>query len=99
MDILLLKYLGTWVTETAEQKNTLQPRYYIRTENQSAKMLYMEAWILKSENIKNIEAFEMWCYRRKLRIPWVDKVSNEEVLRRMNKSKETGNTIKKRKFD
>lgn len=63
-------------------------------------LLYgMEAWTLKSENIKNIEAFEMWCYRRMLRIPWVDKVSNEEVLRRMNKAKEISNTIKRRKLE
>ena len=27
-----------------------------------------------------MEAFEVWCYRRKLKIPWVEKVSNEGVL-------------------
>ena len=31
-----------------------------------------------------IRAFEMWCYRRLLKIRWTDRVSNEEVLRRMN---------------
>ena len=31
-----------------------------------------------------IRAYEMWCYRRLLKIRWTDRVSNEEVLRRMN---------------
>lgn len=47
-------------------------------------LLYgMEAWTLKKLDIKKIEAFEMWCYRRVLNIPWTDKVTNLEVLRRL----------------
>ena len=30
-----------------------------------------------------INAFEMWTYRRMLRIPWTDKISNEEVIQRV----------------
>ena len=29
-----------------------------------------------------VDAFEMWCYRRMLKISWKDKVSNKEVLKR-----------------
>ena len=32
---------------------------------------------------KKVEAFELWCYRRMQRIKWVEKISNKEVLRRM----------------
>jgi len=42
-----------------------------------------------------MEAFELYLYRRILCIPWVQRVTNEEVLRRMGKQK--GLTIKQRK--
>uniref|UniRef100_A0A8D8LEC4 Reverse transcriptase domain-containing protein n=1 Tax=Cacopsylla melanoneura TaxID=428564 RepID=A0A8D8LEC4_9HEMI len=58
-----------------------------------------EAWTLKRNNEKNINAFEMWCYRRMLRIPWTKRVTNVEVLRRMNKNMELEHTIKKRKLE
>uniref|UniRef100_A0A8D8UG11 Uncharacterized protein n=1 Tax=Cacopsylla melanoneura TaxID=428564 RepID=A0A8D8UG11_9HEMI len=58
-------------------------------------LLYgVESWTL----MKKLEAFEMWVYRRILRISWVDKVSNERVIQRMNKEKEIVNTIKTRKL-
>lgn len=41
----------------------------------------------------------MWCYRRILNISWIDKVSNLEVLRRMNKNVEVLKTIKTRKLE
>jgi hypothetical protein len=31
-----------------------------------------------------LESFEMWCYRRILKIKWADYITNEEVLARMN---------------
>ena len=39
----------------------------------------------------------MWVYRRILKIPWMAKISNEEVLRRVNRDRELFNIIKKRK--
>ena len=41
-----------------------------------------ESWTITEEIRKRIEAFEMWCYRRMLKIKWTDRVTNEEVLRR-----------------
>lgn len=62
-------------------------------------LLYgMEAWTLKKDISNRIEAFEMWTYRRILKISWVDRVTNDEVLRKMKKEKEVLNTIKIRKL-
>ncbi|KAI5753273.1 hypothetical protein M8J77_025408 [Diaphorina citri] len=62
-------------------------------------LLYgMEAWTMKKVDVNKINAFEMWCYRRILNIPWVDKVTNKEVLRRMDKERELMNIIKTRKL-
>lgn len=62
-------------------------------------LLYgMEAWTLKEKDMQKIQSFEMWCYRRILSISWVDKVSNQEVLRRMGKDLEIRIIIKARKL-
>ena len=41
-----------------------------------------EAWTITSDIRKRLESCEMWFLRRMLRIPWADKVTNEEVLQR-----------------
>lgn len=61
-------------------------------------LLYgVESWTLKVSAMNKLEAFEMWVYRRMLRIPWTDRVSNERVLNQMNKDRELLDIIKKRK--
>ena len=37
-----------------------------------------------TEMKKRVDAFEMWCYRRMLKISWKEKVSNIEVLKRVD---------------
>jgi len=43
---------------------------------------------LNSPIIKKIEAFELWLYRRILRLPYIARIRNVEVLREMNKDTE-----------
>ncbi|KYN02133.1 hypothetical protein ALC62_07054 [Cyphomyrmex costatus] len=49
--------------------------------------------------MNRLEAFEMWCYRRILRISWIDHVTNESVLRRMHASRKLLATVKRRKLE
>ena len=42
-----------------------------------------ESWTWNKAMQKKIDAFECWCYRRMLKISYVDKVSNQEVLERI----------------
>ena len=42
-----------------------------------------EVWELKKSTEKRITAFEMWGHKRILKISWIDRITNEEVLRRM----------------
>ncbi|KAL1447598.1 hypothetical protein WDU94_009869 [Cyamophila willieti] len=58
----------------------------------------VEAWTLTEATSDRLEAFEMWLYRRMLKISWKDKVTNTEVLNRMKKGKEILKTIKIRKL-
>ena len=39
-----------------------------------------ECWVLKTTDKKKINSFELWCYRRLLRIKWTDKKTNEYFL-------------------
>uniref|UniRef100_A0A8D8RKC5 Craniofacial development protein 2 n=1 Tax=Cacopsylla melanoneura TaxID=428564 RepID=A0A8D8RKC5_9HEMI len=49
-------------------------------------LLYgVETWTLTEAITNKLRAFELWLYRRMLRISWIQKITNAEVLRRMNK--------------
>lgn len=62
-------------------------------------LLYgVESWTLTENTMKKLEAFELWTYRRMLRISWIDHVTNVEVMKRMGKDKEVINTVKTRKL-
>ena len=42
-----------------------------------------ESWTFNAAIVKQLNSFEMWCYRRILKIKWTDMVSNKDVLSRM----------------
>ena len=56
-----------------------------------------ETWTLGADDKRRIEAFEMWCYRRMMKISWVDKITNEEVLKRVNEKRKIWMTIQSRR--
>ena len=39
-----------------------------------------ESWTLKKAEQRRIDAFELWCWRRLLRIPWIARSSNQSIL-------------------
>ena len=47
-----------------------------------------ETWTISNQMEQRLEAFEMWCWRRLLKISWVQRISNEDVLRRMGVGRE-----------
>ena len=48
-----------------------------------------EAWTINKTDGKLITAFEMKCYRKILRIPWTDRVTNEKVLEKIKMNSTT----------
>jgi len=61
-------------------------------------LLYdMKGWTLKVSTMNMLKAFEIWVYRRVLRIPWTARRTNDEVLRIINKDRKLLDTIKYRK--
>lgn len=45
----------------------------------------MKAWALKKKNMKGVDTFEIWAYRRIIRISWKSRITNQEILREMVK--------------
>ena len=43
-----------------------------------------ESWTIKKAEHHRIEAFELWCSRRLLRIPWTARKSNQSILKEIN---------------
>ena len=40
-----------------------------------------ESWTLKKAERRRIDAFELWCWRRLLRVPWTARRSNQSILK------------------
>ena len=43
-----------------------------------------ESWTIKKAERQRIDAFELWCWRRLLRVPWTARRSNQPILREIN---------------
>ena len=43
-----------------------------------------ESWTIKKDECQRIDAFELWCWRRLLRVPWTAKRSNQSIVKEMN---------------
>ena len=43
-----------------------------------------ESWTVKKADCQRIDAFELWCWRRLLRIPWTARRSNQSILKEIN---------------
>ena len=43
-----------------------------------------ESWTIKKAECRRIDAFELWCWRRLLRVPWTAKRSNQSILKEIS---------------
>ena len=43
-----------------------------------------ESWTIKKAENQRIDAFELWCWRRFLRVPWTARISNQSILKEIN---------------
>ena len=42
------------------------------------------SWTVKKAEHRRIDAFELWCWRRLLRVPWTSGISNQSILKEIN---------------
>ena len=43
-----------------------------------------ESWPIKKAECHRIDAFELWCWRRLLRVPWTTRISNQSILKEIS---------------
>ena len=43
-----------------------------------------ESWTVKKAELRRIDAFELWCWRRRLRVPWTARRSNQSILKEIS---------------
>ena len=43
-----------------------------------------ESWIIEKAEHQRIDAFELWCWRRLLRVPWTARRSNQSILKEIS---------------
>ena len=47
-------------------------------------MYECESWTIKKADCQRIDAFELWCWRRLLRVPWTARRSNQSILKEIS---------------
>ena len=50
----------------------------------SSSMYGCESWTIKKAEHQRIDAFELWCWRRLLRVPWTARRSNQSILKEIS---------------
>ena len=83
---------------TPWKKNYDQPRQHIKKQRHyfankglssqgygfSSGMYGCESWTVKKAECWRIDAFELWCWRRHLRVPWTARRSNQSILKEIS---------------
>ena len=57
-----------------------------------------ESWTLKKVENQRIDAFELWCWRRLLRVPWTARRSNQSILKEIRPDYSSEGLMLKLKF-
>ena len=87
-----VKSLAPW------KKSSDQPRQHIKKQRDyfankvhlinavvfPVVMYGCESWTIKKAECRSIDAFELWCWRRLLRVPWTARRSNQSILKKMS---------------
>ena len=57
-----------------------------------------ESWTIKNAERRRIDAFELWCWRRLLRVPWTARRSNQSILKEISPGRSLEGLISKLKL-
>jgi len=61
-------------------------------------MYESESWTIKKAECQRIDAFELWCWRRLLRVPWTARISNQSILKEISSEYSLGGLMLKLKL-
>ena len=80
------KLWPTWIAYSkAETIITLPTKFHLVKALVFPVVLYgCGSWTVKKAEYRRIDAFELWCWRRLLRVPWTARRSNQSILKEIN---------------
>ena len=86
------KKLTPWKKSYDQPKQHIKKqRYYFATKVCLVKAMVFpvvmygrESWTIKKAEHQRIDAFELWCWRRLLRVPWTARRSNQSILQEIS---------------
>ena len=83
---LLLKFLKTNLDSILKSRDiTLQTKVHLVKAIVFPVVIYgCESWTIKQAEHRRIDAFELWCWRRLLRVPWTARKSNQSTLKEIS---------------
>ena len=61
-------------------------------------MYECESWTIKKAEHQSIDAFELWCWRRHLRVPWIARRPNQSILKKISPEYSLEGLMLKRKL-
>ena len=65
---------------------TLPPKVQLAKALVFPEVMYgCESWIIKKAECQRIDAFELWCWKRLLRVPWTARRSNQSILKQISR--------------
>ena len=84
--------LATWEKSCDQPRQHIKKqRYYFANKVHLVKamvfpvvMYRCESWTVKKAEHQRIDAFELWCWRRLLRVPWTARRSNQSILKEIS---------------
>ena len=84
--------LTPWKESNDQPKQHIKKqRYYFPSKGPSSQgygfpmvMYGHESWTVKKAECRRIDAFELWCWRRLLRVPWTARRSNQSILKEIS---------------
>ena len=78
---------------------TLPTKFHIVTAMVFPAVLYgCDSWTIKKAECPRTDAFELWCWRRLLRVPWSARRSNKSTLKEINSEYSLGRLMLKLKL-
>ena len=73
------------------RQHIIKQRYYSAKKGPSSKAMVFpvvmygcESWTIKRAECQRMDAFEVWCWRRLLRVPWRARRSNQYILKEIS---------------
>ena len=84
--LLLGRKVMTNLDSTLESRDITLPTkvHLVKALVFPAVMYGCESWTIKKAEHRSIDAFELWCWSRLLRVPWTARRSNQSILKEIN---------------